>query len=391
MSSSPKRSLKEYVNVGHSELENHLRTQASQNKDISHSGSSTRQLTEFLWHNIFGFAYHYLRSRFGRRHKYQFYPVAGDNGIFKMQSTNEVTQLALLSDWASDTPESDKVGAVVASHQPDYSVHLGDIYFVGTPREVYDNFHSPTASWPKGKWGSLALAGNHEMYSNGKAFFEKLLPTMGVREDENVRVQKAGFFCLENDHWRVIGLDTGYTSVGRPFLEVLSPPDCHLRREQIRWLRNELNLDNPSDERGIVFLSHHPPFSSFRTPFPRPAKQLSQLFGDFLRPVLWIWGHEHRMVGYHLQKVGKLPIYGRCIGHGGMPVEIDNPKSKPEIIDFYDQRKRTTLLRTEVGYNGFAWLKFKNEELTIEYRDIEDEVIKVEKWKTEQGLLTKIT
>jgi hypothetical protein len=391
MPETQKRDLEEYVNVGHSEAENHLRTQNAQLEQNAESADAARKLTDFLWLNVFGFAYHYLKSRFGRRHKYQFYPRGDDNGIFKMPIGNNVTNVALLSDWASDTPESDKIGTIVASHKPDYSIHLGDVYFVGAPAEIHDNFISPKASWPRGKSGSLVLSGNHEMYSNGDAFFKQLLPTMGVREGENVRVQKAGFFCLENEYWRVIGLDTGYTSVERPFVEILSPPDCHLRREQVRWLRHQLHLENPEDRRGIIFLSHHPPFSAFRKAYPKPARQLSQLFGNFLRPVLWIWGHEHRLVGYKRREVAGLPVEGRCIGHGGMPVEIDNPRVDSESIIFYDQRKRIRLRRVGVGYNGFAWLSFQNDALAIEYRDIEDKIVVSEKWKIEMstGMLTK--
>ncbi len=392
MAEKTKRELNEYVDVGHSELENHLRTQNAQLQNVADDADASRKLTDFLWLNVFGFAYHYLKSRFGPRHAYQYYPVGEETGIFKMPLENETTQIALLSDWASDTPESDKIGAIAAAHKPDFSIHLGDIYFVGAPSEVHDNFISPKASWPRGKWGSLALSGNHEMYSNGDAFFKTLLPTMGVRQADSVSTQKAGFFCLENEYWRIIGLDTGYTSVERPLIEILSPPDCHLRKEQINWLKNHLHLSNPNDRRGIIFLSHHPPFSLFRKAFPKPAQQLSQLFGDFLRPVLWMWGHEHRLVGYQETKVAKLPIHGRCIGHGGMPVEIDAPKIDTDSIVFYDQRKRKSLRRVDVGYNGFAWLKFTNEKLDIEYRDIEDKIVVTESWEVDikTGILKKV-
>ena len=392
MAEKTKRELNEYVDVGHSELENHLRTQNAQLQNVADDADASRKLTDFLWLNIFGFAYHYLKSRFGPRHAYQYYPVGEETGIFKMPLENETTQIALLSDWASDTPESDKIGAIAAAHKPDFSIHLGDIYFVGAPSEVHDNFISPKASWPRGKWGSLALSGNHEMYSNGDAFFKTLLPTMGVRQGDSVSTQKAGFFCLENEYWRIIGLDTGYTSVERPLIEILSPPNCHLRKEQLNWLKNQLHLSNPNDRRGIIFLSHHPPFSLFRKAFPKPAQQLSQLFGDFLRPVLWMWGHEHRLVGYQETKVAELPIHGRCIGHGGMPVEIDAPKIDTDSIVFYDQRKRKSLRRVDVGYNGFAWLKFTNEKLDIEYRDIEDKIVVTESWEVDikTGILKKV-
>jgi hypothetical protein len=97
------------------------------------------------------------------------------------------------------------------------------------------------------------------------------------------------------------------------------------------------------------------------------------------------------MVGYKRREVAGLPIEGRCIGHGGMPVEIDNPRVDNESIIFYDQRERIKLRRIGVGYNGFAWLSFQNEILAIEYRDIEDKVVVSEKWKIEMasGILTK--
>ena len=218
-------------------------------------------------------------------------------------------------------------------------------------------------------------------------------PSDGLKPSDAsmIREQKAGFFCLENDYWRVIGLDTGYTSVERPFIEILSPPDCHLRKEQIKWLKNQLHLENPDDRRGIVFLSHHPPFSSFRKSFPRPARQLRQLFGKFLRPVLWIWGHEHRLVGYAEREVEGLTVHGRCIGHGGMPVEIDSPRTGADSIVFHDQRRRKNLRRIGIGYNGFARLKFEKENLMIEYRDMDDKVVVGESWQVDRqtGLLQK--
>jgi hypothetical protein len=96
-------------------------------------------------------------------------------------------------------------------------------------------------------------------------------------------------------------------------------------------------------------------------------------------------------VGYHRQIIKGLPIEGRCIGHGGMPVEIDQLRNGEEMIAFYDQRKRTTLRRIGVGYNGFAWLTFQKERLTIEYCDMEDQVVVSEKWKIDMdtGILRK--
>lgn len=391
MPENSEKKLEKYLSLGHSKVENHARTQQKLYEDhVTRTSSVTRVISEFLKTNLFGFAYHYLRSRFGPRHPYQYYPVEGDTGVYRLQPSpaaqKDVT-IALLSDWGSDTDESDAVAHLVARYAPDYSIHLGDIYFVGTREEIDENFTAPYASWYYGRSGSLALAGNHEMYSNGSGYFEKLLPAMYVREGATKRTQRAGFFCLENDHWRIIGLDTAYTSVERPFLEVLSPPDCHLRQEQVDWLRNTVKVGDPADKRGLVFLSHHPYISAFRDDYYKPGEQLFELLGESNRPVIWFWGHDHRLVGYHLgQNKSQLRAYGRCIGHSGMPVETKMPKhpNETDMMFFYDRRIRTRMGRYELGYNGFVMLHLEGEVLRAEYRDLEDTRVLSEEWRVDK-------
>lgn len=380
-----------YLGLGHSEAENHAKTQLElYEKRVEQTSSVTNVISEFFKTNLIGFAWHYLRSRFGARHPYQAYPRNDDTGIYPLQSSipaREEISIALLSDWASDTAESDAVANLVARHAPDYTIHMGDIYFVGTPKEVEENFTAPHASWYYGASGSLALSGNHEMYSNGNAFFQHLLPAMYAQAGDARKTQQAGFFCLENDYWRIIGIDTGYTSVGRPFFEILSPPDCHLRKEQVKWLRDVVRLGDPHDTRGIVFLSHHPYISAFREEYIRPGEQLQKLMGDAQRPVVWIWGHDHRMVAYRFDRNGKGPqAYGRCIGHGGLPVEIRPPDAgELHKIDYYDTRIRKEIKGRALGYNGFVRLRLRNEKLIAEYRDLEDTCVMEESWAVDRA------
>ena len=384
----PEKKVEKYLDLGHSEAENHAKAQQKKYEEhVTRTSSATRIISEFFSTNVFGFVYHYLRSRFGPRYPYQSYPSEGDSGVFRLTSSvpsRKAVTVALMSDWGSDTTESDAVAHLVARYAPDYSIHLGDIYFVGTPHEVAENFTAPYASWYYGVSGSLALCGNHEMYSNGAAYYQRLLPAMYVKEDGVKKSQRAAFFCLENDHWRIIGLDTGYTSVGRPFMEVLSPPDCRLRDEQMAWLRDVVKLGDPDDKRGLVFLSHHPYVSAFREDYFKPGEQLCELLGEAARPVVWLWGHDHRLVGYHLtQNRSRLQAYGRCIGHGGMPVETKMPESEKELakISFYDRRVRTRVKRHDLGYNGFCLLNLEGDRLTATYRDLEDTKVLEETWQ----------
>jgi hypothetical protein len=385
---SPEKRSEKYLELGHSEAENHAKTQQELYEEhVKNTSEVTNVISAFFKTNLVGFAWHYLKSRFGPRHDYQAYPRNGDTGVYKLQPSipaREGISIALLSDWASDTAESDAVAHLVARYAPDYTIHLGDIYFVGAPKEIEANFTAPHASWYYGASGSLALSGNHEMYSNGDAFFQHLLPAMYVRQGEVRKTQQAGFFCLENDYWRIIGIDTGYTSVGRPFLEVLSPPDCHLRKEQIAWLRDVVQIGNPEDKRGLVFLSHHPYISAFREQYHKPAEQIQELLGEFPREIIWFWGHDHRLVVYNKAQSGKGPVaYGRCIGHGGLPVEIKMPAAQEDVekIMLYDRRVRKTIRRHQLGYNGFVKLHLEGTKLTADYRDLEDTCVIEERWE----------
>ena len=387
MSESAEKRTEKYLDLGHSEAENHARTQLElYEKRVKEKSTVTNVISEFFKTNLLGFAWHYIRSRFGPRHPYQAYPKNGDSGVYQLQSSvpsREEITIALLSDWASDTSESDAVAHLVSRHIPDYTIHMGDVYFVGAPKEIEANFTAPHASWYYGPSGSLALSGNHEMYSNGNSFFQHLLPSMYVQEGEIRKTQQAGFFCLENKFWRIIGIDTGYTSVERPLIEIVSPPDCHLRKEQLDWLRDVVKIGDPDDKRGIVILSHHPYVSAFREEYEKPGEQIQELLGDSDREIIWFWGHDHRLVVYNKTSKGKGPIaYGRCIGHGGLPVEIKMPVGDVDTnkILYYDRRVRKVIKRHPIGYNGFVVLKLIDEKLTAEYRDLEDTVVMNEQW-----------
>ncbi len=385
---SKENNIDKYLDLSHNQAENHAKTQQKIfEKRTDNNTEVTREIAEFIKTNIFAFTWHYIKSRFGKRHPYQFYPAGDDSGIFKLQPSKESEteiSIALLSDWASDTIESDLVGAVVKQQVPDYTIHLGDVYFVGTYFEMEANFTAPYASWYFGESGSLALAGNHEMYSNGNAYFKHLLPAMYVKEGSLRKTQKAGFFCLENENWRIIGIDTAYTSVKSPFMEILRPPDCHLKKEQMDWLRDIVKIGDENDKRGIVILSHHPYFSSFREAYPEAGKQLQELMQLSKREIIWFWGHDHRLVLYKAASNENGPmVYGRCIGHGGLPVETDMPHEAHERnkLLLYDRRVRTTIKKYKIGYNGFAMMRLNGNKITALYRDLEGTEVASESWE----------
>ena len=280
---------------------------------------------------------------------------------------SNAAKIAMAGDWGSGTREAEKVGEQISRYSPDVTIHLGDVYYTGNPQEIKENFlgekvseFDPT-SWPRGTQRTFSLLGNHEMFARGIPYFETLLPALG---------QKASYFCLENDYWRIVALDTGYNSTGLDFGPF--KPSCRIPDEVLVWLAS-LNLE--ADGRGTILLSHHQPWSAFERGYATPAKQLAR-FIDW--PVLWFWGHEHRMAVYEKYSQG-ITAWGYCIGHGGMPVEVKAPNPKPQVR-FTDMREYPNSEGLKVGYNGYTTLDFDGPVLTMTFRDLNGFLVHVENW-----------
>lgn len=374
----------------------HLRTQ----RELARQAAPKKpyeKITTFLKVQVFGWIFHYLKSRFGGRVEFETYEGKADDGVYTI--SDGPIKIALASDWASGTEISDWVARGMEGENPDYTIHLGDIYYAGTEKEIDENMLGGITKWPLGSKGSFALNANHEMYARGKWYYKGLLPKLGLNRNGGQQGQHASYFCLRNEHWVILGLDTGYHSVGLPLLEKIFKPSAKLDDELMKWLRDVVQIQN-HENRGIIVLTHHQYFSQFEGHYERAAKQLSELIN---RPVIWFWGHEHRLALYGLsrtEKGGGLAAYGRCIGHGGLPIEdINSPPSdkrkKHVELVLYDRRKwkQVGSERIWIGFNGFSVLTLDGENLTIEHKDVWEKtqgvysprLLVTEKWKTGPG------
>lgn len=388
-----KRDQEDYVNLTRSEAQNHYRTETTK-EEVKKPKEQVAgsKYTDYFMSKIWSWFRHYIRSRFGPKHPFQNYKnEKDDNGIYRLEKSapdrEHAVTISLVADWATDTNESDRIGVLLEKHSTDYSIHLGDVYFVGMKEEIKNNFINENCSWYRGTSGSFAIPGNHEMYSRGISYFRDLLPTLGRYSKERGKYegQKASYFCLENDHWRIIGLDTGYNSVGIPLLEYIFKPKCGLHDDLMNWLEQTLNLKK--DKRGLVLLTHHQYSSAFEEEYKKAAEQLATIIGGN-RKVLWLWGHEHRLAVYgKFKRDYGIPAYGRCIGHGGMPVEfkakLKPDKAKETNLIFHDDRKNKEIKEIEIGYNGFAVMKINDDKLDIEYYDIRDDLLFRESWEAD--------
>jgi len=385
-------------------------------KELSKSGvppgaSLPHKIGAFLSKHIFAWAYNYLKFIFRPKHKFQGYKDStGEKGVYDLcpdsgtsgRDPSRPVRISIAGDWATGTSEAADIASHMQAFKPHYTIHLGDIYYVGDPKEVNENCLGKTepyepiqpVRWPHGSMGSFAMNGNHEMYANGNAYFGLFLPTLGIPSSEEGRHygQKASFFCLQNKFWRIIALDTGYNSLGFPILEHFSffrnvpgiGPSCKLPGLLIDWLRDQVQPSG--DNRGIVLLTHHQYFSAFEEGYPLPARQLAEFIN---RPVLWFWGHEHRLALYGKYGTsGGIQAYGRCVGHGEFPVNHGRPIKNPEPpLVLYDDRKYKTTEGCDLGFNGFVNLTFSGNKLKGDYRDVENRKLLEEEWEVDNGVL----
>ncbi|WP_437313089.1 metallophosphoesterase family protein [Sorangium sp. So ce385] len=218
-------------------------------------------------------------------------------------------RVAMLGDWGSGLYGAPPCSASIAKSGYDLLLHLGDVYYVGDADEVQEHF---LGFWPKiqgTKPISRALMGNHEAYAGGGGYFDLILKQFE---------QSSSVFALQNDHFLLVGLDTGYGHFAA--WDFLWDKGAHIDRfdpglthDQEIWLAQMITA---AGSRKVVLFSHHQPFSLFEKPGSKLQQQLQPLL-TARKISAWYWGHEHRAIFYDQHQTWG--FFGRCLGHGGFP------------------------------------------------------------------------
>ena len=102
-----------------------------------------------------------------------------------------------------------------------------------------------------------------------------------------------------------------------------------------------------------------------------------------------IWGHEHRMAIYDKSTAAGISIFARCVGHGGMPVELNAVKNTNVPLQYYDARVYQTYDNTPVGFNGFVNINLEGNIATLDYRDVDNNSVLRETFTTTGTGLTQ--
>ncbi len=327
---------------------------------------------QFLRTHVWPWLVNYLKYVLRPRRKLPRYtqPASQRPGVFALPDD---CVIALAADWGTGTQSAENVAKQISDQHPDVTIHLGDVYYSGTAREYQDYFLGRD-NWPTGRQATYALNGNHEMYSGGEGYFGVALPALQ---------QRTSYFCLENANWRLVAVDTGYYARTFPFLELILKWLIRLPRANRRWLK-EVVFADPADHRPVILLSHHQWFSAFDSEYRRVGANLAPYLD---RVLLWFWGHEHRFAAYGPFALDGAPaVRARCIGHGGMPIELSHPVQRwDRNLACWDSRYATCVDGVPIGYCGYAVLELKGTQLTASYRDETGATVLQEQWIREPG------
>jgi len=158
------------------------------------------------------------------------------------------------------------------------------------------------------------------MYTGGYAYFRKTLKEFN---------QAASYFALQNDHWLLVGLDTGYE-------------EGALANDQVAWLKGLLA---EAGNRRVILFTHHQLFAWAEKSTANLQRQLGELLMG-KKIFAWYWGHEHRCMLYDQHPIWG--VYGRCIGHSGYP-------------SFRDKFTEGTII--EQGPQDTTWRKVESKHL----------------------------
>jgi predicted phosphodiesterase len=259
--------------------------------------------------------------------------------------------IGLVADWGTGQPEALEVLRQVKAQNPHVVIHLGDIYYAGTASEIENYFYRP---WQQilepEKNGILSLVqpGNHDLYAGGQPFYD-LLDKLG---------QPASFFCVRNDDWQLIGLDTALH-------DQLGGPPTSLEPSELEWLRDK--IENAGNRRTML-LSHHQLFST-NEQFGDEKKSYNpnlykQLEGLLPKIDIWHWGHEHDLVVFGEYMGLKR---GRCIGGSAFPVGKYEQPAMPKNPDV-PFNKQVTLTKGSAFYQHcYAVMRLNGPAATVDY------------------------
>jgi hypothetical protein len=281
-------------------------------------------------------------------------------------------RVVIVGDWGTGLPRAravsefmaEEVAQALGEGREAHVVHLGDVYYSGLEEEVRRNVLAAEL-WPvtveqaRAGVSSWSLNGNHDMYGGGFGYFETLLGDERFSRQRSPDGKTTSFFRLLSPSWDLVALDTSWDTdvLSQGLVGVLEDPQAAF----VARVAGE-------SERKLMLLSHHQLVSVY------DKQDIGQVLPAKLAPVLdgghvtaWLWGHEHRCMGFSEAGGVRFP---RCIGHGGVPVLTTRAAGDPvPAPGAWEERGFLEYRGDHWARFGFAILDFADEQIDVRYRD----------------------
>lgn len=317
-------------------------------------GTGRYQLFDPLWELVAGTVW--LENLL---HKHPFPP-----GIPTPVQIPDQVSIALLGDFgtgnfgASDSP-STKISKFIPSLNPQFTIHLGDVYYAGTSGEESSKLLN---YWPRGSSGCFALNSNHEMYPGGGPYFNDVVGGPIFNKYQS----PFSFFALENSSWIIVGLDSAYNAGALHAYMNGSLGDS----AQLPFLRS-LAQRGEKEKKKLVMLTHHNGLPETDQKQLGATKLFTEVLGAFeglTPPAYWYWGHVHAGFVYKPLK-DQNGLLCRCVGHSALPWGLASNLQQNQNVEWFEQCNAKDPENPLRVYNGFVFLKLDGASLTESFYD----------------------
>nr|WP_321244250.1 metallophosphoesterase [uncultured Psychroserpens sp.] len=269
------------------------------------------------------------------------------------------TKIAIIGDWGTGkwkdgqltNAPAELVINGVETLQPDYVIHLGDVYYAGTKHEERKKLIALLKDKSLGKL--YTMNSNHEMYDGANGLYESL--SNPLFEEQRGRT----YFSIDIGGWILVGLDSAYFDESPLYMSGSLYKDIN-KSAQHKFL-NELSKKG----KPLLLMTHHNGIGikdhKFTINKPLWTQVAAALNGKM--PDLWYWGHVHNGIVYKTEKLsfpntkipesttGKTPQF-RCCGHASMPFGNGS--------GFYTEKKGIKTMRDELAYYAHTPLNISN-------------------------------
>lgn len=246
------------------------------------------------------------------------------------------TRIALFADFGTGLGHTMFIARQLEIDRFEAAVHLGDVYYTGTPEQYKTNFKEPLEPVVAAGTDLFVIPDNHDGYSGFHAYCD-FIDTVGNRTR-----QGGSYFALLTKHVQFIGVDTiWHSDRGR------------LQDEDVqRWLQERLAIGREGGHANVLLTGHEP--YAYESPgLTALNEDVTALAGGAID--LWFWGNTHYCALF--DRTDATPYHGSCIGHAGYPYKraaLGKPTAAPVVFLETGSRYEGSGTREDRGMNGFC-------------------------------------